>query len=628
MSRSLQRKVEVQGEDEPGDRVAVRLFGPLTIDDGPCKLGPRDLGGTRPKQVLEILLAARGHHVPTDRLFDLLWGEEPPQNAAGSLQTFVSVLRRHMTSDRDHARRLIVTEPEAYRVDTDLVDLDLDRFDELLERSSREPTRRARRSLEQALTLVHGDVLEDEPYAVWAQDLRNTYRGRVLGAHLDLAEAALAERDYGEALTNARAAVMLDGFGERAHRIEMLALYALGRQAEALEVYRRFRARLDEELGLEPTSATRTLEASILRQEEIGSLLPRPIAPETASASNGCVRLLGRSAELGSLEQAIRHALDGSFALIVVDGETGVGKTRLLDELAAGLVGVRVGRAACSPLERHLPYVPLAAALREAVTGDGLAASASTPLRRILPELATDDGRGFGEIEALEALVGLLGEQAPLVIFIDDLQWADSSTIAALSYLQRRADGLAAALVGAFRSEQAPPEHPIRQLKPDTLVRLAPLTATDLAQLGISDLHEATGGNPRLVSAVLASGNEATLTSALSETLLAQCRAEGARAYRILVAASALEPPFDAEPLAALLGVGVAELVEELERLCERRILRVDGPAFRFRYGLVCDVLRATLSPARERLLREQLHPAATALTTPAFDATMQSVRG
>jgi DNA-binding SARP family transcriptional activator len=226
--------VRVHREEKPGDRVGVRLFGPLTIDDGSHELGPRDLGGTRPKQVLEILLAARGHRVPTDRLFDLLWGEDRPQNAAGSLQTFVSVLRRHLTSDRERARRLIVTEPEAYRVAAELVDLDLDRFDELHERSSREPTRRARRSLEQALELVHGDVLEDEPYAVWAQDLRNTYRGRVLGAHLDSAEAALAERDYGAALTNAQAAVMLDGFGERAHRIEMLALYALGRQAEAL----------------------------------------------------------------------------------------------------------------------------------------------------------------------------------------------------------------------------------------------------------------------------------------------------------------------------------------------------------------------------------------------------------
>ena len=78
-------------------------------------------------------------------------------------------------------------------------------------------------------------------------------------------------------------------------------------------------------------------------------------------------------------------------------------------------------------------------------------------------------------------------------------------------------------------------------------------------------------------------------------------------AHRVLLAASVLEPPFDVEPLAALLGIDVTELVEELERLCERRILRVDGPRFRFRYGLVRDVLLRSLSPARTRLLREKL---------------------
>src|ERR687891_2056750 len=134
----------------------VRLFGPLEIEDGARVLGPRDLGGSRPKQVLEILLAARGHRVPTDRLADLLWSEDLPQNAAGSLQTFVSVLRRHVTSNCDEARALVVTEAEAYRFATDMVDFDLDRFDELLERSAREPTGLGRRSLEQALALVRG----------------------------------------------------------------------------------------------------------------------------------------------------------------------------------------------------------------------------------------------------------------------------------------------------------------------------------------------------------------------------------------------------------------------------------------------------------------------------------------
>src|SRR4051794_8900182 len=84
----------------------IGVLGPLLVDDGERTLGPGDLGGVRPKQVLEILLAARGHRVPVDRLAELLWGKVPPHDAHGSLQTFVSVLRRHLARDRDLARRL------------------------------------------------------------------------------------------------------------------------------------------------------------------------------------------------------------------------------------------------------------------------------------------------------------------------------------------------------------------------------------------------------------------------------------------------------------------------------------------------------------------------------------------
>ena len=265
----------------PVQRPVIRLFGPLSIEEGSRSLGPRDLGGVRPKQVLQILLAARGHRVPTDRLAELVWGDDRPHNAAGSLQTFVSVLRRHLTPDRERARELVVTEPEAYRFATELVALDLDCFDKLLERSSREPTRGARASLEQALGLVRGDVLEDEPYATWALDVRGSYQGRVLGARLDAADAALAEHDFGAALVHAEAAVALDRFSERAQRSEMIALYAVGRTHEALGRYRSFRMRLDEELGLEPTGETRALESALIRQEDVHSLLPRPILRAT-----------------------------------------------------------------------------------------------------------------------------------------------------------------------------------------------------------------------------------------------------------------------------------------------------------------------------------------------------------
>ena len=593
----------------------IRVLGPLAVEGGGRTLGPRDLGGTRPKQVLEILLAARGRRVPTDRIADLLWGEAPPDDVPGSIQTFVSVLRRHLTSDKQLARELVVTEREAYRFATNLIDLDLDRFDELHDRSAREPTHLARRSLNEALALVRGEALEDEPYAIWAQELRSAYQDRVLRARLEAADAALAELDYAEALVHAEAGVALDRFSERAHRTQMLALYALGRQHEALQAYRSFRRRLDEELGLAPVSEIRALESAILRQVDVRLLLPRPIGLAPEEVGEAPVRLLGRTNELVVLERTVRQALGGSLAVLQIEGEAGIGKTRLLDELATTLVGVRIGRASGSELERHLPYVPLAAALRDALTGLELAGERLPALSRILPELALDDPHEFAEIDVLEALVALVAGHAPLVLLLDDLQLADARTLAALRYLQGRRTGLAAAVVTVVGA--TPPDHPVRLLHPDTRVRLGPLTAADLAPLGMPDLHEATGGNPRLVTAVIANGAGAECSSALAELLLAQCRSAGPQPYRMLLAASVLEQPFDPESLATLIRVDAVELVDELDRLCEHCILRVDGLRYRFRYELVREVLLARLSPTRRRLLRERLdqgygHPEST----------------
>jgi len=583
------------------------MFGPLTIDDCGRTLGAGDFGGVRPKQVLEILLAARGHRVSTDRLAELLWGDARPDNWAGSIQTFISVLRRRLAPERERARALVSTEPEAYRFATNLVLLDLDRFDELLERSARQPTHLSRQSLQQALDLVQGEVLEDEPYAVWAQELRGTYHGRVLGAHLDAADAALAELDYADALAHAQRAAGLDGFSERARRIAMLALYALGRQHEALATYRSFRERLDQELGLEPTADTKRLEGAILRQEDVRTLLPRPIGRAQADAGPASLRLLGRESELAALERAVRRALDGSFALLLIEGEAGFGKTRLLDELATSLVGARIGRAACSQLEQHLPYVPLAASLRDALRDTEFDLHRLQALGQILPELTLgDQRRDYAELEALEALVALIEEHGPLMLLIDDLQWAEPATLAALHYLQRRCAGRAV-VVGTVRAGATSADHPLRGLQPDLVVTLEPLTVSDLVPLGVPNLHATTGGNPRFVTEAVANGRGPEPSATLADALLDQCRAEGPEAYRILLAASALEQPFEPEALATVIPARAAELLEELERLCERRILRVDGFRFRFRYDLVRQVLVANLSPARRRLLQSRL---------------------
>ena len=409
----------------------------------------------------------------------------------------------------------------------------------------------------------------------------------------------------------------------------MLALYALGRQHEALGAYRRLRSLLDEELGLEPTAETKALELAILRQEDICSLLPRAAVRARVDSGGLSLRFLGRATELDALRRTVSEALDGSLALLLVEGEVGLGKTRLLDELVLSLGGVRLGMASCSELERHLPYVPLATALREALAGVELDGRRLPALRQILPELKLGEpSREFAEVDALEALVELISEHAPLVLVLDDLQWADPTTIAALGYLQRRCAHVPVALVAAVRTEEAPQDHPVRRLRASVAVRLEPLTAAELAPLGMPDLHETTGGNPRFIAEAIANGSRRELSSALAEMLLARCRAEGAWAYRALVGACVLEQPFEPELLAALLRVDPAELTEELERLCERRILRVDGFRFRFRYDLVREILLASLSPARQRLLRERVTEADNEQISTPTNRALRSAEG
>jgi hypothetical protein len=252
--------------------------------------------------------------------------------------------------------------------------------------------------------------------------------------------------------------------------------------------------------------------------------------------------------------------------------------------------------------------VPLATAIREALHDLMPEPGALPALREILPELRVhDDGRAFAEVDALESLVRLAEAHAPLVLLLDDLQWADPSTLGALAYIQRRCAALPIAIVGAFRSEEVADGDPLRRLTPTAVVRLEPLTKSELAPLGISNLHERTGGNPHFVTAALRQRSAGNLEQTLAETLLARCRAEGLLACRLLVCASVLGEAFAPEDLSKVTLVDPLLVTEELDRLCDRRLLSVDGFRFRFRYSIVREVLLHTVSPARRRVLRERL---------------------
>src|SRR5262249_18359231 len=156
----------------------------------------------------------------------------------------------------------------------------------------------------------------------------------------------------------------------------------------------------------------------------------------------------------------------------------GLGKSRLLDELAKRFDGVRVGRAGCSELERHLPYVPLAGALRDALTDVELGRCLPA-LACVLPELSLDAPRpDFDDVEARESLAPLSAKPARPVLFIADVHLADGRTPAAISYLRRRGNGVAGAIV--ITRDVGDGGDLLGRLSPDPAVSLEPFSEGDL----------------------------------------------------------------------------------------------------------------------------------------------------
>src|SRR3954464_8662547 len=207
-------------------KLGIELFGGIQVTEGERRLGPRDFGGVKPKQVLQVLLAARGRPVSKGQLREGLWEDKLPKNLAATLGTYVSVVRRAIAPDGTRGRELVVTGRESYRFDVERVDLDLDRFDSMLTLAGKAETLHGRRGfLERALALVAGDVFADEPYAAWAEALRDEYRVRVIDARLDVARIALEQRDAKAALDHAEAALVDDRFSEPAYNAAMVALY-------------------------------------------------------------------------------------------------------------------------------------------------------------------------------------------------------------------------------------------------------------------------------------------------------------------------------------------------------------------------------------------------------------------
>lgn len=243
-----------------------RILGPLEVVDGERSV---PLGGAKQRSVLGLLLVARGRTVTTDALIDEIWNGRAPETARKSVQTYVSGLREVLGKDRIH------TFDGAYALRLEPGELDADRFEELVREASADGPVAASRRLGNALGLVRGAPFEDLQTEPWASRESAPLEELVLAAREARIDAELELGEHRRLIAELERLVAEHPYREHLLEQLMLALYRSGRQAEALDAFRRGTMRLRTDVGLDAGPTLRRLEQAILNHDP--SLEPREL---------------------------------------------------------------------------------------------------------------------------------------------------------------------------------------------------------------------------------------------------------------------------------------------------------------------------------------------------------------
>ncbi len=620
---SIQRAPEADADGrsilvDPEPHLSVHLFGSLCVDVTDRKLGPRQLGGRKPKALLEMLLLARGRSVSRERLADGLWPDRLPQNVPATLETYVSLLRSRLGADRHHGRRLIVTEPSAYRIRTESIVLDLDRFDALLACVPGADRDERMRLHAEALALARGPLLEDAHHEPWVLAERARYQAAVNRIRVQSAEDALVTGDPDLARLHAESVLSVDAMDEDACRLSMLSSYALRRPEESVRTFRRCQAELADVLDINPSPDTMRILNAIQRDVPIHELLPPPEGPVRSRARSGeqerrqpdrQLPFLGRKELLQRLDDHVA-ASRSEFRLVLIEGERWTGRTTLLDQLAQGSFGP-FGRTTCTPLHTEIAFSALTAVLRDADVRAGRRGPSIVIEHGSVKQLETGQA-----LPALESLYALVRSRSPVVLLIDDLHLADTATLLALDHLARRDPELPVCVVATVQSREGRAAS-IHTLRAAERLHLGPLTTSDLDGIApfAPDLLSYSGGSPRLLADSWrwkTAGNDG-IPPSLRSKVLSTTRSVGGLAVIVVQIAALLDEPF--KPLAVIrcAELPFSEVVDELDRLRDFGILDVDGEGYRFRHPVIRDVLAESVSPARRQLVNARHRSSARA---------------
>ncbi|WP_290058341.1 BTAD domain-containing putative transcriptional regulator [Amycolatopsis solani] len=493
-----------------GSAPRLQLLGPVKAWRGELEL---DLGSAHRRTVLAALAVNPNRTVSREELIDAVWGEAPPQSAQGSIYTYVSGLRRALEPGRAKGEgpQLLASIGSGYSLRLDAGAIDVHRFDALREQALRKQAagdlRGAREALEEALGLWHGVPLSGLPGPFAAAQRARLTEVRLATVERR-AEVVLESGGHAELVAELTALTREHPFRETLRGLLMRALVRADRRTEAIAVYDDVRDKLVESSGTEPGPALRRLYDQ-LREKPAAAPEPKPAPPArparlpVSAMPDRAELFLGREAELARLREAVDGLGAGIGRSVWIEGEPGSGRTALLAELLAMAADLQPAFAAADSLDQRFALRPLLDALG---VHHGAAGHRAALAARLSAQPAED------AVDGLLALVRELCAEAPLVLVVDDLHWADDATLGIWRYLSRETRQLPLLLVGACRPVPRPAALDDLRAELDnddtTILALPPLTdgaarelATELVGAppgpGLQLLVSYAAGNPR-----------------------------------------------------------------------------------------------------------------------------------